>query len=274
MVTLKQALSTKLTEKELSALKTAFDMVGDIAIIEIPDELISKEKIIAETLLSLVKTIKVVCKKVGIHGGQFRTQQLKVIAGEDRKTTIYKENNCMFKLNPELVYFSPRLSTERKRIYQLIKPGESILVMFSGVAPYPCVIAKNSKPKEIYGIEINPEAHKFALENIKLNKLKNVTLFNGDVNDVLPTIKKKFDRILMPLPKNAGDFLDIALTKAKKNTIIHFYDFLQEHEFNQATEKVDTACKRAKKKYKILQLVKCGKHAPFTYRICLDFQII
>ena len=274
MTSLKQALTKKLTKKELSSLRTAFDVIGDIVIIEIPEELEKKEKIIAETLLKLHKNIKVVCKKVGIHGGAFRTQKLKILAGQRRKTTIYKENNCRLRLNLETAYFSPRLSTERKRICQQVKPGESILVMFSGVAPYPCVIAKNSKPKEIYAVEINPKAHKFAEENIKLNKLTNIKLFLGDVNKVLPQLKKKFDHILMPLPKNAGDFLDIALTKAKKHTTIHFYDFLQEHEFHEAKDKVAAACKRAKKKHKILRLVKCGKHAPYTFRICLDFKIV
>ena len=271
---LKQALAKKLTTSQLSHLRNAFDVIGDIAIIEIPEELEKKEKLIAETILSSHNNIKVVCKKVGIHGGTFRTQKLKIIAGEKRKTTIYKENNCSLSLNTETSYFSPRLTTERKRIYQQVKPNESILVMFSGVAPYPCVISKNAKPKEIYAIEINPHAHKFAQENIKLNKLTNVKLFLGDVNKVLPQIKKKFDRILMPLPKSANEFLDLALSKSKKGTIIHFYEFMQEHEFFQAEEFVKAACFKAKKKYKILHLAKCGKHAPYTYRICLDFQIV
>jgi hypothetical protein len=36
------------------------------------------------------------------------------------------------------------LSTERKRISELVKPGEKVLVMFSGAAPYVCVIAKKT----------------------------------------------------------------------------------------------------------------------------------
>ena len=48
------------------------------------------------------------------------------------------------------------------------KPGEKVLVMFSGCAPYPVVIGRNTKAKEIYGIELNPLAHKFAEENVMI----------------------------------------------------------------------------------------------------------
>ena len=173
-------------------------------------------------------------------------------------------------MNVETCYFSPRLSTDRERIAKLVKPDESILVMFSGVIPYPLVISKNSKPKEIYAVEINPHAHKFAEENIKINKVKNIFLFNGNVRKIVPKLKKKFDRILMPLPKSAENFLDIAKLASKKGTIIHFYDFLQENELNLAKEKV----KKHFKKVKFLRTIKCGQLSPRKYRICLDFKVI
>ena len=66
--------------------------------------------------------------------------------------------------------------------------------MFSGCAPYPLILAKHSPAKSIFGIEINPDAHKFGIENIKLNKFEDkVKLINGDVRKVLPKLKKKFD---------------------------------------------------------------------------------
>ena len=274
MAKLRDALADKLTEKEISLLKSSYDVVGDVAILEIPEQLKKKEKIIAQELLNLNKNIKVVCKKTGIHKGAFRLQKLKHLLGEKRKTTIYKENNVRLNLNPEKVYFSVRLSTERKRIYESVKPGESILVMFSGSGVYPIVISKNTKAKEIYGIEINPYAHKIAIENIELNKIKNVKLLKGDVRKVVPKLKKKFDRILMPLPKDAENFLETALIAAKKGTIINFYDFAQEKEFENRKKLVIDICKKLGRKIEILNLVKCGQYAPFTYRICIDFKIL
>ena len=271
---LKQALKGKLTDKQLNQLGRSYDVVGDIAIIDLPDSLIKKEKIIGEALIKLNKNVEVACKKVGIHHGTFRLQRYKIIAGKRRKTTIYKENNVRLRLHIEKTYFSPRLSTERKRIMEQCKKGEDVLIMFSGVAPYCCVIAKNSGINQVYGVEINKNAHEFALENIELNKLSNVKLYNGDVRKVVPRLRKKFDRIAMPLPKSADDFLDIALNVIKKKGIIHFYDFLHEDKFGDARIKIRNACKAAGLKYKTLNFVKCGQFAPRIHRICIDFQII
>jgi len=55
---LKKALKNVLSEKETEELFSAFDQVGDIIIVRIPDSLLSKKKIIGETLLEQVKTAK------------------------------------------------------------------------------------------------------------------------------------------------------------------------------------------------------------------------
>jgi len=273
MATLRESLKGKLTKKEFEKLISSYDMMGSIAIIEIPDELIKKEKIIGKVLLDLHKNIKTVLKKAGIHKGKYRRQKLKVLAGEKTKTAEYKENNSRLKLDVEKVYFSPRLSTERKRVFQQVKKGEKILVMFSGCAPYPVVIARNTPAEIIYGVEMNPIAHKFAEENIKLNKLSNVVLVKGDANKEVPKLKQKFDRILMPLPKIAGDFLESAFKVAKKGTIIHFYTFSNENEFDDAKKKLKEQCKELGKKCRIIKLVKCGHYSPRVFRICIDFKV-
>lgn len=272
---LKFYLKDKLTEKELSLVPTSFDVVGDIMIFsEFPKELSKREKIIGDTILKTYPHIKTILKKTKKYSGKFRTPRLKVIAGEKRKETTHKENNVFIKLDVERVYFSARMSSERKRIAEVVKPNESILVMFSGSGIYPLVIAKNSKCREVYGIEINPIAHKYSLENIKKNKLENkIKVFVGDVNKVMPKINKKFDRILMPLPKGGENFLGLSLKYAKKNGIIHFYDFLHENEFNKAEEKIKNACEKEKIKFKVINLVRCGQYSPGFYRICLDFAV-
>ena len=274
MTTLKEALKGKLTKKQLASVGRSFDTIGNIAIIEIPDALVKKEKLIANTLLNLHKNITTVAKKAGIHKGIFRTQKLKILAGKRTKEAEYKENNCRLRLHVEKVYFSPRLSTERKRIAEQVKHGEKVLVMFSGCAPYVCVIAKNTEAKEVVGIEINPVAHRYAEENVQLNKLDNVRLYQGDVNKVLPKLKEKFSRIVMPLPKGGEDFLGLALSAAKKGAIIHFYDFLHQDEFKLAKEKIRKACKQAKKKCKIMRTVKCGEFGPRIFRISVDFRVL
>lgn len=272
---LKELLKDSLTESEFSLIPSSYDIVGSIMIFSgFPEELCKKERLIGNAFIHLLKNVKTVCRKTKKYSGEYRTPKLRVIAGEKSKETAHKENGCTFRLDVEKVYFSPRSSTERKRIFSKVRPGESVLVMFSGCGPFPISIAKNTKAKDVFSVEINPAAAAYQEENIKINKIKNVRLFLGDAGKVLPTIKKKFDRIIMPLPKGAESFLPLALKKIKNRGVIHFYDFLAEGGFNKAAEKIGKACVKAKKKYKLLSITRCGQFSPRVCRICADFKVM
>lgn len=254
---------------------TGFDIIGNIAIIK-PQETKKREKEMAQELLrhSNIKTVAVKASRVK---GRLRLMKLNIIAGEKIKETIHKENNCRIKLNVETCYFSPRLAADRLEISREIKRNEKILVMFAGAAPYPIVIAKNSPVKEIYSIELNRQASKYAEENVRLNKLTNIKIIQGDVKKIIPQLKKKrifFDRILMPRPQLKNSFLKEAFQASKKSTIIHFYDFLQENEIPQVTiEKIEKEAKLFKKKIRILKWKKVGELAPYKFRVRVDFKI-
>jgi len=273
---LKFHLRGKLSEKELKLVPSSYDVVGDIMIFaDFSKELNKKEKLIGQSILEFSPHIKVVMKKTRKYSGRFRLAKLKIIAGEKRSETVHKENDVFIKLDVEKVYFSPRMSTERKRIANLVGKDENVLVMFSGCGPFPLVIAKNSNCGEIIGVEINPKAHEYGLFNIKKNKLDSkIKLFCGDVDKAVPKLRKKFNRILMPLPKGGERFLGLAIRHLKKKGIIHFYDFLNENEFIKAIEKIAKACKKFGKDYKIIDIVKCGQYAPGFFRICVDFKIV
>jgi len=55
---LKQAMAGVLSEKEMDELYGAFDQIGEIIILRIPESLLPKRKIIGKVLLDKVKTAK------------------------------------------------------------------------------------------------------------------------------------------------------------------------------------------------------------------------
>ena len=120
---LKKALEGILSEKESEELFSAFDQIGDIIVIRIPDSLLSKKKIIGGIILERVSTAKSVFYQSSDVEGDFRTRSLELVAGEDRTETEYKEYGCRFAVDVEKVFFSPRLSTERERIANLVQDG-------------------------------------------------------------------------------------------------------------------------------------------------------
>ncbi len=240
----------------------SYDQIGNIVLF---NEKISKEK--AKSFLS--SRIKTVAYKSRKYSGRLRTPKITILAGEKTKETIHKESNCLFKLNIEKCYFSVRSSNERLRIAKQVKNNESILVMFSGIAPIPIILEKHSKPKEIYAIELSRECNKYAKENLILNKSKKIKLFQGDVKKILPKIKKKFDRIIMPHPSDSFSYLNLALKYLDKKGMINFYIFGQEKEIDEIKNKILSHSKNIK----IKKVVKAGYSAPYTYRLCFDLAI-
>ena len=272
---IEELLKDKLSAKEIKLIPRSQEIVGSIMILEVPEELKSKEKIVAGAYLKINDHVHTVVKKEQIHSGDYRLRKVKVLAGKRTKETTHYENGVKVKLNLEKTYFSARSGTERLRIARLVKAGEEVLVMFSGAGPYPLVIAKNSKAKVVYGIEMNPLAHQYALENVSLNKLDDkVAIFEGDVRKILPKIRKKFNRIAMPLPKTGEEFLDVALSKIKLGGMIHLYTFLNEKEIDKEAKKVREICKSNKHFVRIMRKVKCGQFSPSVFRICFDIKVL
>ncbi|MFH0783098.1 MAG: hypothetical protein V2B20_14275 [Pseudomonadota bacterium] len=271
---LKDSLSGVLTAEEQQALVGSYDVVGDIAIIIIPETLKVHEKIIANAILANNKSIKVVAKRAGFYGGEFRTIPLFILAGEERKETEVREFGIRLRLNPERVYFSVRSGNERRRIASLVTHRESVLVLFSGIAPYPLNISSFSSARVIVGIEKNPEAHGYALQNLKLNKrMNNIVLYLGDAGVVIPSLGECFDRVVMPLPTMAETFLPDALSVLKPGGYLHFYDMQRPESFAESVAKITTVCDVENRHVEDVYIVKCGHCGPRTYRICVDARI-
>ena len=274
--TLSGSLEKELTPKERALLPSSFDVIGDILIIEMPKALEKKERLIASSLLHLYHNIKVVAKKADIHSGVYRTRKLAWLAGEKRKETIHTENGIKLKLDVENVYFSPRTSQERFRVAQQVKPKEKVLVMFSGCGPYTFNILKQQpKIEKIVSIEINPEAVKYQKENLHLNNFSSekIEIYQGDVRKVLSQSKEIFHRILMPLPKDSINFLDLAVKRLKKPGIIHLYEFWREDELEKRKKELKELIKKEKRTVKNISAVKCGEYKPRVFRICFDILV-
>ena len=183
-----ELLKDKLSEEEIEELKKSFDIIGDVVIVEIPENLEVHKKEIGEATLQFTKRKTVYMKKSAVQGVT-RTRELELIAGEDNPITIHKEHGTRLKLDVKNVYFSPRLATERKRVEEEAKDGEEILDMFAGIGPFPIVIAKE-KNVNITAVDINEYAIKYLNENIKLNKLApnaHITAICGDTREVAET---------------------------------------------------------------------------------------
>jgi len=224
---LKKSLENILTSQESQELISSFDQIGDIIIVKIPDSLLTKKKLIGETLLNEVKIARSVFYQASAVEGDFRTRNLEILAGEDKTETEYKEFGCKFTVDVENAFFSPRLSTERERIANLVQDGEIVVNMFAGVGMFSIMIAKK-KRCTVYSIDINPVATKLCEKNIISNKIVgSIISIKGDASQVIQEqLKNKSDRTLMLLPERSDEFLESAINATKSGGIIHYYSHI------------------------------------------------
>lgn len=268
---LRDALKGKIPQQDLDNLVTSFDTLGDIAIIEIRNEI--NEKLVGQAVLDANPAIKTVYKKAGAHEGPFRIMPVKFIAGEKKSTTIYREHDVHMRITIDQTYFSPRLSEERRRIAELVKPGETIAGFFAGVGPFPLVIAKKQKCT-IYAVELNPKAYEMMKQNIEMNKLKGEIIpMLGDVREISQTIPR-CDRVLMPSPKTGESFLVPSMLAAKKGAMMHYYEFApDEDRYTDAIKRIEKAAASLGRKVKIVKKKVVRPHKVRVSQIVIDFEI-
>jgi tRNA (guanine37-N1)-methyltransferase len=279
--TIVQVLEKRLPPNFLASLPRALDIVGDIAIIEVPPELKARshERLIGEAILSTHKNVRTVLAKVGAISGKYRLRDFEVIAGEHRTSTIHKEYGCQFHVDVAKAYFSPRLSHEHNRIASLVRKGETVVDLFAGVGPFSVLIAKKIPSAKVYAIDINQEAVELLEKNIRLNRVRSrVTPVLGDAKKVVEaTLLGVADRVIMNLPEKAIEFVGTACKAVKPiGGTIHHYSFVRlpdslenlKLRFSEAVEKA------GRKVDEILLIKPIRETAPYEQQVVLDAKIL
>jgi tRNA (guanine37-N1)-methyltransferase len=256
----------------------AVDVVGDIAIVEIPSELEANKRLIGEAILQAYQNVHTVLAKAGPISGTYRLREFNIIAGEPRTETIHKEYGCQYYVDVTKAYFSPRLSNEHKRVASLVKEGETVLDFFTGVGPFAIQIAKTHQDVRVYAMDLNPDAFEYLKKNVRLNKV--VTKVQPILGDTGQIVKERLsgvaDRVIMNLPERAVEFVDAACTAVRpEGGVIHFYRFVKgygsirevEREFTEAVERL------GRRVEKILFSRFVRETAPHEWQIVLDAKI-
>lgn len=274
----KRALAEALGENVRYA-PSSYDIVGSregaIAIVEFPEGAPeSVKKLVAEFIMRVNKHVRVVLEKASERRGVYRLREYRTIAGGGSTEVIHVEHGVRLKLDPTKVYFSPREATERLRVANQVRPGEFVMVMFAGVGPYALMIAKKQPlVAKVVAIELNPVAYNYMLENVRLNKLE------GKVVPVLGDVKIEAkhwfgvcDRVVMPLPRGAHMFLDVAFQCLKaEGGILHFYHWAPENDlYTGALAHLEREARLRNVKIEVLDARVVSEYAPRTYKVCLD----
>jgi tRNA (guanine37-N1)-methyltransferase len=273
-----ELLESKLTPHLLASLPRAIDFVGDIAIIEIPQELDAYKSTIGEAILETHKNVRTVLAKASAISGTYRLREFSVIAGEPKTETIHKEYNCQYYVDLAKAYFSPRLSYEHSRVASLVKEGETVVDFFAGVGPFAIQIAKTHENVEVYAVDVNPDAVAFLKRNVRLNRVEGkVHPILGDAKQVVKDrLAGVADRVVMNLPEKATEFLEAACKALKsEGGIVHFYSFVRVSDSleNVKLHFIEAVEKRGRRVEKIFFSRLVRPTAPYEWQVVLDAKI-
>jgi tRNA (guanine37-N1)-methyltransferase len=246
--------------------------------VEIPLELSAYKHKIGEAVLTANKRLRTVLVKASAISGAYRTRKFEVIAGEPKTDTVHREYGCVFYVDLSKAYFSPRLSSEHARIAKLIKEGETIIDMFSGIGPFAIQIAKQHEKVRVYAVDVNPHAIELLNKNIAANRvLAKVIPALGDVRKVVRGhLAGVADRVIMNLPEKAIEYVDVACEALKPTGgIMHYYAFTEASEPTTATEvRLIGVVEEAHRKVdKIIGSRTVRATAPYTRQVVVDARI-
>src|SRR3989475_12682688 len=276
--TLEEALADRMPSDLLSKLPRSFDVVGDIAILELDSELAAFETGIAQAIMEVHPNVRAVFAKSGEVSGPERVRPLRYLSGENRTRTIHREQGCLFKVDLSKVFFSPRLSTEHQRVALLVDKGERVVDMFAGVGPFSILIAKRVGDVRVEAIDTNPEAVELLRENVRANKVESkVHAHLGDSRDI---IRENFthvaSRVIMNHPSASKDFIKEACDALHPTGgLIHYYTFAgsnwEADSRNELERRVEESGYIAER---VLEIHRVREVAPMKWQVAVDLRVV
>ena len=239
-----------------------YKKIGDILILDNKAQVGDLEDV------SNKHNVKTIMKIDHIQGSK-REPVYNILYGGETET-VNKENGCLFKLDLAKVMWSKGNNNERLRIAKLVGDGEVVIDMFAGIGYFSIPIAVHSNASRIYSIEINPNSYYYLNENIKLNKVDNITPILGDC--IVETPKLKADRIIMGYVKTTNHYLKAAIDSLNPGGILHYHETVPEKLMD--TRPIDRIESQAgNRDVELIKINKIKKYAPGVEHVVVDARI-
>lgn len=247
-----------------------WEKFGDVVVMKLPPELVQFEQRIGEAYADVLGA-KAVLREVGGISGEFRTPHTKRMFGSEA-VTVHKENGILYKFDAERIMFSSGNEEERLRMATIRCDGEVVVDMFSGIGYFSLPLAVYQRPTKVVACEINPIAHSYLSENIRLNRVESVVSpFLGDNRDLPGT--GFADRVIMGYVKTTHEFLPAALRYLKSGGTMHYHETCPNELLDsRPIQRVESAARGYK--VELLRSKAIKSYAPGVSHIVLDVKVL
>ncbi|MCI4349691.1 MAG: methyltransferase domain-containing protein [Thermoplasmata archaeon] len=207
-------------------LPSAYDVIGDIVVIRLPQELVPYAPAVGAALLGFVPGARLVGLDRGVHGPH-RLRSLERIAGAGPWTTRYVENQLGLDVDLEHAYFSPRLSGEHARVARAVQQGETVLDLCCGIGPFSLTIARDGRARRIVAVDSNPEAIRLLEANARrLGIADRVEPHATRLEEFLPK-SGRANRVVLNLPHEGIMYLPQVSELVEPGGVLHYFEIAE-----------------------------------------------
>jgi tRNA wybutosine-synthesizing protein 2 len=275
-----EKLKDTLTISELSLLPRGFQTLGDVVILKLKPELLSKKKIIGEAYLELLLSIRSIYINKGKITGAFREpEKIEFLAGVDNPTVEHKEHGVIYRFDITKIMFSKGNLKERKTLATFVREDEIIVDMFAGIGYFSLPIGKHSNAEKVYSIELNPISFNTLIENIKINHLEGKIIpINGNCKEEVLKLSDsgiRADRVIMGVFPAPIDYIKEALTLTKEEgSVFHFEGVVEKENHISLFEDFKEVAKRELYKCELKEFRYVKSYGPNLYHIVLDIFVL
>lgn len=229
----------------LMRIPSAYDVIGEVAIINVPEDLLEYGKLIGEAISRVSRNVRAVYAG-GYVSGEYRVRGLRHIYGDAVSKTVHREYGLRISVDVLKTYYNPSLAEEHRRVAEVVSDGELVGDLFCGVGPFSLHIA-SLREATSYAVDFNPDAIRCLIESIEMNKKKlkgKVMPVLSDVRDFLRVVSDGiFDRIIMNLPLEALEYVSLVGGKLRIGGVLHVYlvSYSDEEARHAVSEVVDSS---------------------------------
>lgn len=264
------ALKEEMSSDQLRLLPRGWYILGKVIVVKIHPALGPFQNSIGQALLSLYPRCRAVLRDFGIEG-QFREPVRELIAGEGRET-VHRENGILFRLDAQKIMFSPGNLKERMRMSRLGK-GEFVVDMFAGIGYFSLPMAVHSRPSKVMAIELNPVAHDYLCQNIRLNGVEEIVQpVLGDCAEETP--QGIADRVVMGMVQVTDRYLGTGIEALRSGGILHYHQTIPSWLYpDAAVRDVMNAAQLAGCRATIERCIRVKKFSPGAVHAVVDARI-
>ncbi len=244
-----------------------YERLGDVVLLKIDGIPQSERRQIAETFADVLRARTIVADH-GVHG-PWRQPDVEVVWG-DGTETVHVENGIRFKLDVARVMFSSGNHGERVRMGRVVRPDETIVDLFAGVGQFTIPVAVHGRARRVIACEVNPAAHAYLEENVRMNRAWAVETRLGDCRQTAP--ERVADRVIMGYLQGES-YLDVAMRAAKDSCVLHYHEAVPVEDPDRPASHVTEAAAKAGLRATVLAVHRIKSYAPRIRHVVLDVRL-